>query len=285
MKKMLSMLLVFAMIFALAACASKSAPEAPETPAAEPETSNAPTAAEDGQNPVMNYIGNYACDRASMLIEADGADSTKISVTWGSSAFEHSEWVMTGTFDADTLRIAYSDCTRKDVAFSEDGSSESETVVYENGSGRIIFSEDGASLTWEDDEEQMADGMTFVNTSVEADYSSVTAMDTSDVELFAGMIKDAYINADWETLAEHVRYPITVDGTELKDAASLVAFLGERTVDPADQEAMVNETCFNMFYNGQGICLGDGEIWIIDPNYMTDAQPELVVIAINGVTK
>ena len=37
---------------------------------------------------------------------------------------------------------------------------------------------------------------------------------------------------------------------------------------------MVNETCHNMFFNGQGICLGDGEIWIIDPGYMTDAEPE-----------
>ena len=277
MKKMFSMLLVLAMLFSLAACAAKSEPAGSEPAGSEP------AAAEDGQNPVMNFVGNYACDRASILVEADGADGAKLTVNWGSSAWEHSEWTMSGKFDPDTLTIEYSDCVRKDVAFAEDGSVASETVVYENGVGTVHFEND--NLYWKDDEEHMADDMVFVNTAVEADYTSVTAMSTADVELFAGMVRDAYINADWETIAEHVRYPITVDGAELADAASLVAFLGERTVSDADQEAMVNETCHNMFFNGQGICLGDGEIWIIDPGYMTDAEPELQIIAISGVTK
>ena len=277
MKKMFSMLLVLAMLFSLAACAARNEPAGSEPAGSEP------AAAEDGQNPVMNFVGNYACDRASILVEADGADGAKLSVNWGSSAWEHSEWTMSGKFDPDTLTIEYSDCVRKDVAFAEDGSVASETVVYENGVGTVHFEND--NLYWKDDEEHMADDMVFVNTAVEADYTSVTAMSTADVELFAGMVRDAYINADWETIAEHVRYPITVDGAELADAASLVAFLGERTVSDADQEAMVNETCHNMFFNGQGICLGDGEIWIIDPGYMTDAEPELQIIAISGVTK
>ena len=279
MKKILSLLLALTMIFALAACAAKDAPKGSEAVETEP------AAADDGQNPIMNFVGTYASGRASILVEADGADGAKLTVTWGSSAWEHSEWVMSGKFDPDTLTIEYSDCVRKDVEFAEDGSIKSETVVYENGFGTVHFDADDGSLRWKDDEEHMADDMVFVNTAIEADYTGVTAMSAADVELFAGMVRDAYINADWETIAEHVRYPITVDGTELKDAASLAAFLSERTVTDADQEAMVNETCHNMFFNGQGICLGDGEIWLLDPNYMTDAEPELQIIAISGVTK
>ena len=39
-----------------------------------------------------------------------------------------------------------------------------------------------------------------------------------------------------------------------------------------------------MFFNGQGICLGSGQIWIIDPNYMTDEAPALLILAFNGIT-
>ena len=280
MKKILSLLLALTMIFALAACAAKDAPKGSEAEEAAPAE-----AADDGQNPIMNFVGTYASGRAAILVEADGADGAKLTVTWGSSASEHSEWVMSGKFDPDTLTVEYSDCVRKDIEFAEDGSVKSETVVYEKGSGTVSFDAENGSLRWKDAEEHVADDMVFVNATVEADYSGVTAMSTADVELFAGMVRTAYINADWETIAEHVRYPITVDGTELADAASLVAFLSERTVTDADQEAMVNETCYNMFFNGQGICLGDGEIWLADPNYGTDAAPELQIIAISGVTK
>ena len=87
---------------------------------------------------------------------------TKISVTWGSSAAEHSEWTMSGEFDEESLTVTYSDCTRKDVVFNEGGSIKSETVGYENGKGKIIFSEDGGlSLTWQDDTEHAADDMVF----------------------------------------------------------------------------------------------------------------------------
>ena len=54
---------------------------------------------EDGQNPVMNFVGNYTCDRAAMLVEADGTENAKFTVTWGSSAWEHSEWTMSGKLD------------------------------------------------------------------------------------------------------------------------------------------------------------------------------------------
>ena len=174
MKKWISMIVVLVMIFSLAACAAQKAPEdsaakEEKTDAAEPdatdvgEDASKEAAADDGQNPVMNFIGVYACDRASMKVEAtDEQDGVKISVTWSSSAAEHSEWVMTGKFDADKLTVDYKDCVRTDYVFNEDGSVQSETVVYEKGEGTVTFYDgEKLSLTWDDAEEDVAADMVF----------------------------------------------------------------------------------------------------------------------------
>jgi hypothetical protein len=38
-----------------------------------------------------------------------------------------------------------------------------------------------------------------------------------------------------------------------------------------------------MFFNGQGLCMGSGQVWILDPNYMTDEEPQLQIIALSGI--
>ena len=142
--------LMMALVLALAFTACKK-----EEPAPEPDSA---------QNPIMNFVGTYACDRATILIEAaDDADGVKATVTWGSSASEHSEWTMSGKYDADSHVFAYTDCVKKNVVFKEDGSVESEEEVYKDGSGTMTFSEgtEGPYLAWKDDKENAADGMNF----------------------------------------------------------------------------------------------------------------------------
>ena len=112
--------------------------------------SGAADAGEDGQNPVMNYIGVYECDRCSITIEADGDTDAKVTVHWGSSATEATVWTMSGYFDPDTMRINYSDSVKTEMTF--EGEEETDTVVYENGVGRIQFHEDG-TLEWQDEQE------------------------------------------------------------------------------------------------------------------------------------
>ena len=152
-KRICALLMALAMVFALAACASKQAEEA--------EGSQE----EDGQNPVMNFVGPYSSDRASMLVEAEGMTDAKITVSWASSASESSEWTMSGAFDADALTVSYDNCVRTDYVYNESGEVDSETVVYDNGTGTILFAEDGA-ITWIDDQDHVADGMTFTFNSV-----------------------------------------------------------------------------------------------------------------------
>lgn len=118
-------------------------------------------AVEDGQNPVMNIIGKYGCDRATMTIEAQGTDEAKINVTWGSSAWEYAEWNMVGKFDDATNTVTYTNCEKKVVTFSDEGVVDKETVEYTDGTGSIKVNDD-YSLEWTDDKEHIADGSKFV---------------------------------------------------------------------------------------------------------------------------
>ena len=118
---------------------------------------------EDGQNPVMNFIGNYGAGRATITVSAEGNENAAFHITWGSSAAEHSEWDMSGPFDVDSLTAAYDNCCRRDVVFNEDGEVVQDTTVYEDGTGKIRFEEKDESLFlyWDDEKEHMADDMAF----------------------------------------------------------------------------------------------------------------------------
>ena len=123
-----------------------------------------------GQNPVMNFAGNYTCDRANIFIAAEGEDGASAFVTWGSSVSEESSWSMSGKFDADKMTFEYSDCARTDYVYDENGEVKSEENVYMNGHGTITFVEgDPVTLTWKDDQENVADGMVFEYTGVVPD--------------------------------------------------------------------------------------------------------------------
>ena len=115
----------------------------------------------DGQNPVMNIIGTYGCDRATMTIEAQGSDEAKISITWPNSAAEYAEWNMVGKFDTATNTVNYTNCEKKTVTFSEEGEIDKETTDYTDGTGSIKVNDD-YSLEWIDDKEHIADGSKFV---------------------------------------------------------------------------------------------------------------------------
>ncbi len=59
MRKILLMILVMTLCLGFAACGGASEEAA---------------GADDGQNPVMNFIGKYGSYRATILVEAEGAD-------------------------------------------------------------------------------------------------------------------------------------------------------------------------------------------------------------------
>jgi len=124
-------------------------------------------AQEEGQNPIMNFVGTYGNGRGTMLVEADGNEGAKVSVRWASSAFEHSEWTMTGSFDVETLTISYNDCVKKTFTFADESDPGTEEVDYENGTGTITFHDgENLTLTWQDDQDHVADDSEFVFAAV-----------------------------------------------------------------------------------------------------------------------
>ena len=138
MKKLLCLFVVAIMLVTLAACGEQPADNG------------------DGQNPVMNFIGEYMCDRAHALVECEGEDSALVTIEWGSSAWTLSKWVMSGKLDTDTLTVEYSDCVMSEVTYNEGGEIAEEDVQFENGTGTFTFNDDGTFL-WHDDQSENED--------------------------------------------------------------------------------------------------------------------------------
>ena len=126
---------------------------------AEPEEPEEPV--EDGQNPVMNFIGTYSAGRPWAEVACSGADSAYIKITWSGSAWEHAEWEIVGRLDLDTLTVTYTGAVKKIVTF-EDENSEDPTVVteYTDGTGTIVFTPD-LTFTWHEDQSDFGEDVVF----------------------------------------------------------------------------------------------------------------------------
>lgn len=293
-KAFLAFALSLALMVSLAACGS-AGPSETEAPSAEPqvtETVQAPPE-DGGQNPVMNFVGVYSSEYSTeALVEADGADGAKITVTYAGSPWFHTQTVMSGRFDSETLTMDFTNSTLTEYTYASDGSVDEETVSYTDGTGRVTFNPTDNTLTITEEFESgnidtvytwgPSPDMKYV--SDPDHYASVTAMDKAKVETVVGFnVRTCYLSENWYAMADMIRYPITINGTELADADAFLGYMIDKTVSESDRNAMLEEDFLDMFVNHQGIMMGDGEIWLSDPNYGTDAEPVLEIIAINGI--
>ena len=124
-------------------------------------TSVSAVSSKNTQNPIMNFIGKYGNGRATMTVSAKGSDKATINVTWGSSAFEHSEWTMTGKVSAigDCVIVDYDDCTKETFGYDANGDLMKDIVEYTDGEGTLTFHYD--NVIWDDAMENIADGAVF----------------------------------------------------------------------------------------------------------------------------
>lgn len=151
MKKILGIVLCLALLFGCAALAE---------------------ADEDGQSPIMNIIGDYADrvgQRAVMHIDCGSGDSADITINWGNSAKETVVWRFNAVIGMETDEYAelnYTDCTKSIVRFENEDSEGETEIVYENGTGKLIWYKDGEdgeeSFIWQDDVEDAGRGCEFV---------------------------------------------------------------------------------------------------------------------------
>ena len=295
MKKIfLAVIILAALLLTLAGCGKAQTAESRE-PATETQagTEVQTPEREDGQNPAMNIVGIYHADESiEALVEADGAENAKITITWASSPWFQNRTVLSGFFDTETLSVAFSNATLTSYTYNSDGSVAEETVSYTDGKGRAVFNMQDNSFVLTE-EFPYAKYETVYSWGPASDmktvsdpdhYAPVTAMDKFKVETEVGFaVRTAYLEENWYALADMIRYPITINGTELADADTFLEYMKDKTIDESDRAAMMEENFLDMFVNGQGICMGAGEVWLNDPHYMTDEEPLLQIIAINGI--
>ena len=115
----------------------------------------------DHKNPLIDFIGDdYQCDRAHANVESIGDDSVRITIDWGGSAWETANWLITGTLDADTMTVNYSGCSKSVFTYNDGGQLVSEEVEYEDGTGTVVFNDDG-TFTWHEDQSESGTDMVF----------------------------------------------------------------------------------------------------------------------------
>ena len=283
-KKVLAVLFVCMMLL-LSACGGAAQ--------AQEENNDEAAGPQDGQNPVMNFVGIYSTEYSTeALVEANGAEGAKITVTWAGSPWFHNQTVMSGHFDPETLTMTFTNATLTEYTYASDATITEEKTSYTDGKGHAVFNPADNTLTIT--EEFESGNMDTVYTwgpspdmkyvSDPEHYAPVTAMDKFQVETVVGFnVRTYYLSENWYAMADMIRYPITINGTELTDADAFLGYMIDKTVSESDRDAMMEEDLLDMFVNGQGICMGSGQIWLNDPNYMTDKEPVLQIIAISGI--
>ena len=120
----------------------------------------------DYQNPIMNFVGEYQCDRAHAKVEPFGNDQAWILIEWAGSVSEVAQWDIVGSLDTETLTITYKDSTKSHVTYEESGDAVSQEMEYENGTGTIVFGTDG-TFTWHEDQSETGQDMVFEWVDVE----------------------------------------------------------------------------------------------------------------------
>ena len=123
--------------------------------------------------------------------------------------------------------------------------------------------------------------------AVQSDYSGVTTLEAAEVEAFAAWVRQLYLNGDWDAIAQMISYPITMyRNVAIDDAEAFVSFMADKTMSESDIEAMSAENCVGMMSNGEGICMGSGQIWLRDIAFDGVGQvgePDLRIIAVSGL--
>lgn len=114
----------------------------------------------DWQNPVMNFVGEYQCGRAHAIVECFGQEDAWIAIEWGGSVTELARWDIFGRLDTETLTVAYEGCTKQIVVYDESGDVVSQEPEYEDGTGTVVFGDDG-TFTWHEDQSEYGTDMVF----------------------------------------------------------------------------------------------------------------------------
>lgn len=142
MKKILSVLMVIALV--LTGVAALAEEEQPVQEAPNPD----------------HYSGIWECDRATieMVWEEEGY---RVLIHWGSSAWEATTWEYACYYNAeDNTLLSTPFGIRTEWIFDDNGEEKSATVVYDDGIAGFSLDEEGR-LLWLDDKDDAGKDMRF----------------------------------------------------------------------------------------------------------------------------
>ena len=184
--------------------------------------------------------------------------------------------------------------TEENVKADESKKSESEAVRQENTEENnetqkktSEVSEGSGGATAKPEISEGSGGATAEPESSETgdyDYSAATGADAASVESFLSELTSIVKSEDWDAFADLIEYPVTLNGeNKVSSAKEFLQYVDENGV----LDSFINEaTSGGVIANGQGIGVGDGNIWLRDKNFDGITQkgdPDFVIISINGI--
>lgn len=96
--------------------------------------------------PTGTYDGAEPFSRATLIVYSE-SDTVYLSVRWADGAFAYSLWTMSGTFNANTNTVEYSNGSNEYVEIDPDTYEESTTVQSSTESGYFEF-DTGGAIYW-----------------------------------------------------------------------------------------------------------------------------------------
>ena len=116
-------------------------------------------------------------------------------------------------------------------------------------------------------------------------YAVCTDISTWEVERFAKRVRKQILAGDFESIADEIAYPITVDGIPYEDKTAFLRADFVQNPSTSFTDVIRNETGELMFCNWQGIMMGNGEVWFSEVLNNDGSSQGLKIIGINGITK
>lgn len=173
-RKITILLLIAVMTLTIAACHININTRPAEKPEEKQEEQKPKEEVKDPVEDVMKAVvppedfepaGEYedeTSQRAVMEITPEGEDFYHVEISWAGSATEKAVWTFNGTFDYDSGMLTFKDC-RKDIDSFDENQGEKEEIIYEGGTGALMYYEDG--LHWQDDQEDAGKDCHFIKIS------------------------------------------------------------------------------------------------------------------------
>ena len=239
----------------------------------------APAASSTAETSAAESVAAESSTVETVAAESVAAESSTAQTVAAESVPAESSAAESGAAQSSAAESSAAESSAAESSKAE--SSAAESSAAESSAAESSKAE---SSTTESSKAESSEASSDTKTAEQGHYASVTAMDKDKIEKEIGeVVRSAYVSDGWYQIADMIRYPITINGTEMYDSEDFVSYMIDKTASVSDRKEMEAEDLRDMFVNGQGICMGSGQVWLNDPNYMTDKTPKLEIIAINGI--